>query len=156
MSCKAIFKHLSILTIITFYSCNDANEKKVEDPKKSSLDSAIDRINSRDTETTNTEINESDCVDFAAMWSAEDISKAIGKNKKWVFLNYRFDLWDQPPSLADATVVGKIRVQSYGQILDRTDKEYLVRTPSGDKGWVLKEHVKTISKKSIVTGALCD
>ena len=36
------------------------------------------------------------CVEYVALWSATDIAKQIGKTKKWVFMNYRVDIWDIP------------------------------------------------------------
>ena len=39
-----------------------------------------------------------DCVDFVALWSAGEIAEKIGKDKKWVFLNYTITLWDNPPA----------------------------------------------------------
>ena len=38
-----------------------------------------------------------DCVEFVALWASGDIAEKIGKDKKWVFLNYTVQLWDKPP-----------------------------------------------------------
>ena len=95
------------------------------------------------------------CVDMVALWSAEDISKRIGRDKKWVFFNYTFPLWDKPSY--DATKIGDLRVMSYSEILDRKDDFYYVlSTNKKQKGWVNKSDVKTISRKNRKTNALCD
>ena len=101
-------------------------------------------------------IIDTDCVDMVALWSAEDISKKIGKNKKWVFFNYTFPLWDKP-SNNNATKIGELRVMSYSEILDRSDDFYYVlSTNKKQKGWVNKADVKTISRKNRKTNALCE
>ena len=101
-------------------------------------------------------IIDTDCVDMVALWSAEDISKKIGKDKKWVFFNYTFPLWDKP-SNNNATKIGELRVMSYSEILDRSDDFYYVlSTNKKQKGWVNKADVKTISRKNRKTNALCE
>ena len=101
-------------------------------------------------------IIDTDCVDMVALWSAEDISKKIGKDKKWVFFNYTFPLWDKP-SINSATKIGELRVMSYSEILDRSDDFYYVlSTNKKQKGWVNKADVKTISRKNRKTNALCE
>ena len=100
-------------------------------------------------------IIDDNCVDMVALWSAEDISKRIGRDKKWVFFNYTFPLWDKPSY--DATKIGDLRVMSYSEILDRKDDFYYVlSTNKKQKGWVNKSDVKTISRKNRKTNALCD
>ena len=80
----------------------------------------------------------SDCVDMVALWSAEDVSKKIGRDKKWVFLNYTFPLWDKP-SIENANKIGELRVMSYSEILDRSDDFYYVlSTNKKQKGWIKK------------------
>jgi len=99
---------------------------------------------------------DSNCVDMVALWSAEDISKKIGRDKKWVFFNYTFPLWDIP-SNNNATKIGELRVMSYSEILDRSDDFYYVlSTNKKQKGWVNKKDVKTISRKNRKTNALCE
>ena len=39
-----------------------------------------------------------DCVEFVALWAAGDIAERIGKDRKWVFLNYTVDIWDILPA----------------------------------------------------------
>ena len=99
-----------------------------------------------------------DCVDYVALWSAEDISKELGLNKKWVFLNYTVDLWDLPPSdPRPGDIVGELRASSYARIIDRTDNEYLVESPiSKVHGWLDKSHVKSVTQKTIKTKKLCN
>ncbi len=97
-----------------------------------------------------------DCVEFVALWPAGDIAKKIGKDKKWVFLNYRVDIWDTPPSEQKGSVVSKLRASSYARIIEKRDEDYKVESPI-DKtvGWLSKEHVKTISWKNPKTKKLC-
>ena len=99
-----------------------------------------------------------ECTDFVALWPAEDIAKKIGKDKKWVFLNYTIDIWDIPPTdNGSCNVVGKLRASSYARIIDRTENDYLVESPMTKvHGWLNKSHVKTISKKNIKTRKLCN
>ena len=102
------------------------------------------------------QVSDEECVDFVALWPAGDISKKIGKDKKWVFLNYTVDIWDSPPSEKPGNVVGKLRASSYARIIERTENDYLVESPiTKTHGWLNKSHVKTISKKNIKTRKLC-
>ena len=98
-----------------------------------------------------------DCVDFIALWEASDIAERIGKDKKWVFLNYTVELWDTPPTQGSGNSVGLLRASSYARIIEKNGDDYKVESPV-DKvhGWVNKEHVKTISKKNPRTRALCE
>ena len=96
------------------------------------------------------EVNEnSDCVDFVALWSAGEISEKIGKDKKWVFLNYTVTLWDIPPSQGHGNAVGKLRASSYARIIEIDGDDYKVESPINQvHGWINGEHVKTISRKN--------
>ncbi len=97
------------------------------------------------------------CVDYIALWSASDISEKTGKSKKWVFLNYKVDIFDIKPSLVDAKVVGSLRASSYAKLLDADMNNYLVESPVGNvQGWLNKEHVKSIVRKNPKTRALCE
>ena len=95
-------------------------------------------------------VNENpDCVDFIALWSAGDMAEKLGKDKKWVFLNYTIDLWDIPPADGDGNTVGKLRASSYARIIEKRGEDYKVESPINKvKGWISNEHVKTISKKN--------
>ena len=98
-----------------------------------------------------------DCVEFVALWAAGDIAERIGKDKKWVFLNYTVDLWDIPPSENKGLVVGKLRASSYARIVEKKGDDYLVESPVNQAhGWLNNEHVKTISIKNSKTRALCE
>lgn len=91
-----------------------------------------------------------------ALWSAGDISTRIGKDRKWVFLNYTVDLWDTPPTYGSGNVVGKLRASSYARIIAKMGDDYKVESPVNHvHGWISNEHVKTISKKNPKTRALC-
>ena len=98
------------------------------------------------------------CVDYVALWSASDIAKELGMDKKWVFLNYTIDIWDIPPSdPRPGDIVGELKVQSYARIIDQTDSDYLVESPiTKVHGWLDKAHVKSITRKTIKTKRLCD
>ena len=105
-----------------------------------------------------TAISNDECVDFVALWSASDISEQTGMDKRWVFRNYTVEIWDIPPSDPNpGSIVGELKASSYARIIDRTDNEYLVESPINKAhGWLDKSHVKTISKKTMLTKKLCN
>ena len=91
------------------------------------------------------------------MWSAGEIAEKIGKDKKWVFLNYTVELWDTPPLEGKGGSVGKLRASSYARIIEKRGGDYKVESPINQAhGWINEEHVKTISKKNPKTKALCE
>ena len=97
------------------------------------------------------------CVEFVALWSAGDIAEQLGKDKKWVFLNYTVDLWDIPPTDGDGNIIGKLRASSYARIIEKRGDDYMVESPINQvQGWISNKHVKTISKKNPKTRALCE
>ena len=97
-----------------------------------------------------------DCVEYVALWAAGDIAERIGKDKKWVFLNYTVDLWDTPPAEGDGNTVGKLRASSYARIIKKTEDDYKVESPVNHvQGWISNEHVKTTSWKNPKTRKLC-
>lgn len=141
MKNKKIISMFSLLILsLLFFGC----ESKVENASKV------------DTVEVKKENYDPDCVEFVALWPAGDIAKKIGKDKKWVFLNYRVDIWDTPPSEQKGSVVSKLRASSYARIIEKRDEYYKVESPI-DKtlGWLSKEHVKTISWKNPKTKKLC-
>ena len=96
------------------------------------------------------------CVEFVALWSAGEIAEKIGKDKKWVFLNYTVELWDTPPLEGKGGSVGKLRASSYARIIEKRGGDYKVESPINQAhGWINEVHVKTISKKNPKTKALC-
>ena len=98
-----------------------------------------------------------DCVEFVALWSSGDIAERIGKDKKWVFLNYTVDLWDIPPADGAGNIVGKLRASSYARIIEKRSDDYMVESPMNQvQGWISNEHVKAISKKNPRTKKLCE
>ena len=98
-----------------------------------------------------------DCVEFVALWDAGTIADRIGRDKKWVFLNYTIDLWDTPPMESEGNSVGELRASSYARIIEVKGDDYKVESPMNlAHGWINKEHVKTISKKNPKTKALCE
>ena len=98
-----------------------------------------------------------ECIEYVALWSAGEISEQIGKDKKWVFLNYTVDIWDIPPEDGESEVVAKLRASSYAPIFDSTENAYLVESPIGKvKGWLDKSHVKSTLRKNKNTKKLCD
>ena len=97
-----------------------------------------------------------DCVEYVALWAAGDISERIGKDKKWVFLNYTVDLWDTPPAEGEGNIVGKLRASSYARIIEKREDDYKVESPVKQvQGWISNEHVKTTSWKNPKTRKLC-
>ena len=97
-----------------------------------------------------------DCVEYVALWAAGDISERIGKDKKWVFLNYTVDLWDTPLAEGEGNTVGKLRASSYARIIEKREDDYKVESPVNQvQGWISNEHVKTTSWKNPKTRKLC-
>ena len=103
-----------------------------------------------------TENTDPDCVEFVALWAAGDIAERIGKDKKWVFLNYTVDIWDDPPAENEGNIVGKLRASSYARIIEKKGDDYKVESPVNNiQGWISSEHVKAISWKNPKTKKLC-
>ena len=97
-----------------------------------------------------------DCVEYVALWAAGDIAERIGKDRKWVFLNYTVDLWDTPPAEGEGNTVGKLRASSYARIIEKREDDYKVESPINQvQGWISNEHVKTTSWKNPKTRKLC-
>ena len=103
-----------------------------------------------------TENVDPDCVEYVALWAAGDIAERIGKDRKWVFLNYTVDLWDVPPAEGEGNTVGKLRASSYARIIEKREDDYKVESPVNQvQGWISNEHVKTTSWKNPKTRKLC-
>ena len=97
-----------------------------------------------------------DCVEYVALWAAGDIAERLGKDRKWVFLNYTVDLWDTPPAEGEGNTVGKLRASSYARIIEKREDDYKVESPINQvQGWISNEHVKTTSWKNPKTRKLC-
>ena len=97
-----------------------------------------------------------DCVEYVALWAAGDIAERLGKDRKWVFLNYTVDLWDTPPADGEGNMVGKLRASSYARIIEKREDDYKVESPINQvQGWISNEHVKTTSWKNPKTRKLC-
>ena len=97
-----------------------------------------------------------DCVEYVALWAAGDIAERLGKDRKWVFLNYTVDLWDVPPADGEGNTVGKLRASSYARIIEKREDDYKVESPINQvQGWISNEHVKTTSWKNPKTRKLC-
>lgn len=102
------------------------------------------------------ETTDPDCVEFVALWAAGDIAERLGKDKKWVFLNYTVDLWDTAPTESEGNLVGKLRASSYARIIEKRGDDYKVESPVNQvQGWISNEHVKTTSWKNPKTRKLC-
>ena len=115
------------------------------------------RIDTKEPTPAIAENTDSDCVEFVALWSSGDIAEMLGKDRKWVFLNYTVDLWDIPPSDGEGATVGLLRASSYARIIEKRRDDYKVESPINQvHGWISKEHVKTISKKNPKTKKLCE
>ena len=140
-----IVKQLIVITLIAllFESCN--KEAKTEKYDTNQKTPAV------------AENTDPDCVEFVALWSSGDIAERIGKDRKWVFLNYTVDLWNTPPTDGGGTAVGLLRASSYARIIEKRGDDYKVESPINQvRGWISKEHVKTISKKNPKTKKLCE
>ena len=97
-----------------------------------------------------------DCVEYVALWAAGDIAERLGKDRKWVFLNYTVALWDAPPAEGEGNTVGKLRASSYARIIEKREDDYKVESPINQvQGWISNEHVKTTSWKNPKTRKLC-
>ena len=139
--------HIMILLLTFLISCN-----KSEESNKQESSGEIEK-----PMVSNISKDNNDCVDYVALWSATDISSKIGKNKKWVFLNYTVDLWSHPPSEKSGDVLGELRASSYARIIESSKNDYLVESPSTKvHGWINKSDVKSIVKKNIKTNKMCD
>ena len=137
-----IISILTLCSIIFIYGCS---KKEV-----------IEKISNLQEEKTvfNDDPN---CVEFIALWSSGDMAEKLGRDKKWVFLNYTIDLWDTPPTRGNGNIVGNLRASSYARIIATMGDDYKVESPVNQvQGWLNKEHVKTISKKNPKTRALCE
>ena len=141
---KNIEKQIIIIALISvlFEGCN--NETKTG-------------RNDTTQQTPIVAVNEDpDCVEFVALWSSGDISERIGKDRKWVFLNYTVDLWDAPPEDGEGTPVGLLRASSYARIIEKRGDDFKVESPVDQvQGWISNEHVKTTSWKNPKTKKLC-
>ncbi len=132
----------SVCTIVIFIGCN--KDMKTQETSTVEKASAV------------TENIDPDCVEYVALWAAGDISERIGKDKKWVFLNYTVDLWGTPPAEGGGNTVGKLRASSYARIIEKREDNYKVESPVNQvEGWISSEHVKTTSWKNPKTRKLC-
>ena len=139
---KKLLSIFSVCTVVIFIGCN----KDTKTQKSSSVEKASAVAENVDP----------DCVEYVALWAAGDISERIGKDKKWVFLNYTVDLWDTPPAEGAGSTVGKLRASSYARIIDKKGDDYKVESPVNQaEGWISSEHVKTTSWKNPKTRKLC-
>ena len=115
-----------------------------------------DKVDANTPDCISFQDDDSDCVEFVALWAAGDIAEKLGKDKKWVFLNYTVDLWDVSPTYKNGNIIGKLRASSYARIIARMGDDYKVESPVNQvQGWLSKEHVKTTSWKNPKTRKLC-
>ena len=119
-------------------------------------DSKTDKLDVDQPKPTVTQNADPDCVEFVALWASGDIAERIGKDKKWVFLNYTVDLWDMPPAESAGNIVGELRASSYARIIEKRGDDYKVESPVNQvQVWISSEHVKTTSWKNPKTRKLC-
>ena len=139
---KKLLSIFSVCTIVIFIGCNK--------------DTKTQESNSVEKAPAVAENVDPDCVEYVALWAAGDIAERIGKDKKWVFLNYTVDLWDIPPAEGEGNTVGKLRASSYARIIEKREDDYKVESPVNQvQGWISNEHVKTTSWKNPKTRKLC-
>ena len=150
---------LNILLMIIFvFSCTE--NKKISDQsekQKTGFNNKMDTDTSYKMPVEQAVVSDDpNCVEFVALWAAGDIAEKLGKDKKWVFLNYTVDLWDVPPTYENGNIIGKLRASSYARIIARMGDDYKVESPVNQvQGWLSKEHVKTTSWKNPKTRKLC-
>ena len=156
---KILCFHMLFLII---FICGCTKDKKTKQPSAArEHQTAVDENGNSDRPPSmpveKIVVNEDpDCVEFVALWAAGDIAEKLGKNKKWVFLNYTVDLWDVPPTYENGNIIGKLRASSYARIISRMGDDYKVESPVGKvQGWISSEHVKTTSWKNPKTRKLC-
>ena len=140
-----MIKQLLILICILFFidGCSKKDKTQKLETKEHISEAVIQNV-------------DPDCVEFVALWAAGDIAERIGKEKKWVFLNYTVDLWDMPPAGSEGNTVGKLRASSYARIIEKRGDDYKVESPVNQvQGWISSEHVKTTSWKNPKTRKLC-
>jgi len=150
-----------LTTLIFTFSCTKGKKtdgSSVTQEKASLVSNNLNIDRSSNIQEEQTFVNDDpDCVEFVALWSASDIAEQIGRDKKWVFLNYTVNLWDIPPADGIGNTVGILRASSYARIIEKRGDDYKVESPVGKvQGWISNEHVKTISKKNPKTRALCE
>ena len=139
---KKLLSIFSVCTIVIFIGCN--KDTKTQESSSVEIAPAV------------AENIDPDCVEYVALWAAGDISERLGKDKKWVFLNYTVDLWDTPPAEGAGNTVGKLRASSYARIIEKREDDYKVESPVNQvQGWISNEHVKTTSWKNPKTRKLC-
>jgi len=139
---KKLLSIFSICAVVIFIGCN----KDMKLKESSNVEKTL----------TVEENVDPDCVEYVALWAAGDIAERIGKDKKWVFLNYTVDLWNTPPAEGEGNIVGKLRASSYARIIEKREDDYKVESPVNQvQGWVSNEHVKTTSWKNPKTRRLC-
>lgn len=85
------------------------------------------------------------CKEFIETRSVKQLSKELGKPKKWVEGNYRINLFDKETGKKKGKVVGKILPGSRAQILKAGTDAYQVKSPlDGAVGWVNRKEVRHI------------
>jgi len=121
-----------------------------------------DTISAEDVEVNDLEHQtiaptQDDCVEFVALWSAQEIADELDTDKRWAFLNYTVDIFDIPPAQGQGNVVGQLRCSSYAQIFETRGVDFLVESRMTKvKGWLSSDHVKAIVMKNPQTNELCE
>ena len=132
----------SVCTVVIFIGCN--KDMKTQETSAVEKTPAV------------AENVDPDCVEYVALWAAGDIAERLGKDRKWVFLNYTVDLWDAPPADGGGTAVGLLRASSYARIIEKSGDDFKVESPVDQvQGWISNEHVKTTSWMNPKTNKLC-
>ena len=150
-----------LVFIIFMCGCTENKQRKQKSVKKENtiaVNNTLDTDKHSNLPLEQAVVNDDpDCVEFVALWASSDIAERIGKDKKWVFLNYTIDLWYTPPTYENGNIVGTLRASSYARIIATMGNDYKVESPAEKvQGWISSEHVKTISIKNPKTNKLCD
>lgn len=83
------------------------------------------------------------CKEFIETRSAKQLSKELGKPKKWVVANYRIKLLDRETGKGKGKVVGNLLPGSRAEILKVGPDHYQVKSPlDGSVGWISRAQVR--------------
>ena len=99
---------------------------------------------------------DSNCVEFVALLSANEVATEMGKTVSWVLANWRINLWEKPSESGKGRKVGEMYVGSDARLIRTSGSDYLVVSPlDKSEGWVSKIQAKGIIKKNPVTLEMC-
>ena len=99
---------------------------------------------------------DSNCVEFVALLSANEVATEMGKTVSWVLANWRINLWEKPSESGKGRKVGEMYVGSDARLIRTSGSDYLVVSPlDKSEGWINKIQTKGIIRKNPETLKLC-